>query len=239
MRFAICDDEVDSIAAIVNYFQNREDINCEITEFTDGNILAKSYQKDRFDVLFLDLEMPEISGIEIAEAIRKVDDWIIIVFVTSHSQYMKECFKCLPLGFVEKDRLEEDLDHVMKDVLTRLKQKRQTYCFKDNKEYVKLYCDEIIYFEKINHYVEIHTKTECFRQRITLADLEKVVPKYQLFRISRGFLVNLDYIKKIEGYKLVLRYCENKLPIGRERKESLRQAIFSRKKEELDALWLQ
>lgn len=87
--------------------------------------------------------------------------------------------------------------------------------------------------------MEIHTKTECFRQRITLADLEKVVPKYQFFRISRGFLVNLDYMKKIEGYKLVLRYCENKLPIGRERKESLRQAIFSRKKEELDALWLQ
>lgn len=113
MRIALCDDVYYEVEDIEKYLVANGE---EVDFFDHGDALLEAYehQHQRYDAVFLDLEMKsEKEGFQIADALKSIDDTVLIVFATSHRQYVYESFRCSPVWFlckpIEKDDLEKSL----------------------------------------------------------------------------------------------------------------------------------
>ncbi|MEF2824784.1 MAG: LytTR family DNA-binding domain-containing protein [Peptococcaceae bacterium] len=227
MRFAICDDERVHINELENYFAQKENVQIETEPFESGEALLDAYKQRQqsFDALFIDLEMGGMNGIETANAIRAIDERVIIVFVTSHEEYAIDCFQCSPLRFLKKPLQPEKVDEALWAIVHLIESKRETISFVENKEYVRLYCDEIIYCEGSRNTVIMYTAEGAHQVRMTLTEAEKALSPNLFCRCHKGYLVNVGCIKKIVGQDIVLRHCETTLPIGRAYKTALKAAL--------------
>lgn len=227
MRFAICDDERMHINELENYFAQKEELQIESEPFESGEALLDAYKQGQqsFDALFIDLEMGGMNGIETANAIRAIDERVIIVFVTSHEEYAIDCFQCSPLRFLKKPLQPEKVDEALGAIVHLIESKRETISFVENKEYVRLYCDEIIYCEGSRNTVIMYTAEGAHQVRMTLTEAEKALSPNLFCRCHKGYLVNVGCIKKIVGQDIVLRHCETTLPIGRAYKTALKSAL--------------
>ena len=227
MRFAICDDERVHINELEEYFAQKEDLQIESEPFESGEALLDAYKQGQqsFDALFVDMEMGGMNGIETANAIREIDERVSIVFVTSHEEYAIDCFQCSPLRFVKKPLQLEKMDDALRAINHVLTQKHATFSFYENKNYVRLYCADIIYCEGSRNKVVLYTVSGVHQVHMTFAEVEKALAPGMFYRCHKGFLVNLGYIKKIVGQDIVLHHCETVLPIGRAYKQGLREAV--------------
>lgn len=227
MRFAICDDEQQHINILTDYFATHKEYHIETEAFESGEALLEAYHTlgDRFDALFIDMEMDGMNGIETANAIREVDERVSIVFVTSHEEYAIDCFQCSPLRFLKKPLQPEKMDDALRAIEHVLTQKCAVFSFYENKNYVRLYCTDIIYCEGSRNKVMLYTIDSVYQVHMTIAEVEKALAKGMFYRCHKGFLVNLGYIKKIVGQDIVLHHCETVLPIGRAYKQGLREAV--------------
>ena len=227
MRFAICDDERQHINILTDYFATHKEYHIETEAFESGEALLEAYHTlgDRFDALFIDMEMGGMNGIETANAIREIDERVSIVFVTSHEEYAIDCFQCSPLRFLKKPLQPEKMDDALRAIEHVLTQKCAVFSFYENKNYVRLYCTDIIYCEGSRNKVMLYTTDSGYQVHMTIAEVEKALAKGMFYRCHKGFLVNLGYIKKIVGQDIVLHHCEKVLPIGRAYKQGLREAV--------------
>lgn len=227
MRFAICDDERVHINELEEYFAQKEDLQIESEPFESGEALLDAYKQGQqsFDALFVDMEMGGMNGIETANAIREIDERVSIVFVTSHEEYAIDCFQCSPLRFLKKPLQLEKMDDALRAINHVLTQKHATFSFYENKNYVRLYCADIIYCEGSRNKVVLYTVSGVHQVHMTFAEVEKALAPGMFYRCHKGFLVNLGYIKKIVGQDIVLHHCETVLPIGRAYKQGLREAV--------------
>lgn len=227
MRFAICDNEQQHINILTDYFATHKEYHIETEAFESGEALLEAYHTlgDRFDALFIDMEMDGMNGIETANAIREVDERVSIVFVTSHEEYAIDCFQCSPLRFLKKPLQPEKMDDALRAIEHVLTQKCAVFSFYENKNYVRLYCTDIIYCEGSRNKVMLYTIDSVYQVHMTIAEVEKALAKGMFYRCHKGFLVNLGYIKKIVGQDIVLHHCETVLPIGRAYKQGLREAV--------------
>lgn len=174
MRFAICDDEQTAIDLLQDQFDLRPELAIEHDAYTSGEALLAAYKNGaRYDALFIDMEMGGMNGIDTANAIREMDDEVIVVYVTSYTRYMKQAFGHNVLDFVEKSQLDTDLPHAIDTVARELARRRLSLSIADNKKTVHLYYDEIFYIESVAHYLEFHTKDTVYRSRSSLSQLEK------------------------------------------------------------------
>lgn len=227
MRFAICDDERVHINELEEYFAQKEDLQIESEPFESGEALLDAYKQGQqsFDALFVDMEMGGMNGIETANAIREIDERVSIVFVTSHEEYAIDCFQCSPLRFLKKPLQLEKMDDALRAINHVLTQKHATFSFYENKNYVRLYCADIIYCEGSRNKMVLYTVSGVHQVHMTFAEVEKALAPGMFYRCHKGFLVNLGYIKKIVGQDIVLHHCETVLPIGRAYKQGLREAV--------------
>lgn len=227
MRFAICDDERVHINELEEYFAQKEDLQIESEPFESGEALLDAYKQGQqsFDALFVDMEMGDMNGIETANAIREIDERVSIVFVTSHEEYAIDCFQCSPLRFLKKPLQLEKMDDALRAINHVLTQKHATFSFYENKNYVRLYCADIIYCEGSRNKMVLYTVSGVHQVHMTFAEVEKALAPGMFYRCHKGFLVNLGYIKKIVGQDIVLHHCEKVLPIGRAYKQGLREAV--------------
>lgn len=104
VTIAICDDDINCADLIENYISEFKNVvaDCDVCSSGEELIQAYSANTERYEVVFLDMEMEQLTGIETAKHIRELDEHVIIVFITSHTEYMYESFKCTPFRFLIK-----------------------------------------------------------------------------------------------------------------------------------------
>ena len=235
MRFAICDDNRDHINRLQARFDARKELHIETEPYESGEELVADYEKNgrRFDALFIDIEMDGMNGIETANAIRRMDDKVLIIFVTSHTQYMQACFQGAPFRFLSKPVEEDAFAEMLCAVVRRLSEKRVAINFTVNKTQVRLYCDEILYCECHDHRLTIHTCERTYPLSKTIAEMEALLDPELFARSHKAFLVNLRYTRAIDGSRILLRHCDAEIPLGRTYKEQFMQAFTVQKAREL------
>lgn len=223
MRFAICDDNFVHAHLLESCLIERLDDNIECDIYQSGEaLLDKIFNTDnRYDMLFLDIEMEGNNGIDTANAIREKDEKLLIIFVTSHSEYMKECFQCMPFRFMIKPVQQGELEEILKAARKKLARSKTTVGFKVNKTMVRLYTDDIIFCESTSHYITIHTKTEAYRVRMTMEQLDEMLPYPAFCRVHRSFMVHFKYVKSIREQALLLYEGNQLIPIGRNYKNNV------------------
>ena len=201
MRLAISDDE----AAIRT--QLRKKIGCgsilpcdtEIAEFSDGTALINSHALNPYDIIFLDIQMSGISGLETAHEIRKTDKNVIIIFLTSYEQYVFHTFKIQTFDYIIKP-IDDD---TIQDVLTRAveKYKEQHYIihfnWQDNA--YALDVSDIVYIESYYRLVIFVTKDNKYDCIGKLDEYERRLSLYGFLRCHRNTIINMRHIKSIEN----------------------------------------
>ena len=223
MRIAICDDNMNYINIIENYIDKFKKTAVECDAYISGEELVYAYREneERYDVIFLDMEMEQLNGIETANHIREIDEHVIIVFVTSHTEYMRDSFKCAPFRFLVKPVDDEEFETVFYDIYKKLSKQRKVFAFTENKAKVRLFCDDIIYCESQDHWIWIHTKDKVYKICKSLTELHGQLDKEMFCRVHKSFIINFLYIKSIKDNDAELYHCDKPVPISRSYKREV------------------
>ena len=223
MKIAVCDDENKIVEEITSFIKKEFPLS-EVRSYSDGeSFLAAS--EERPEVLLLDIDMPGISGMEVAASLAREKVQTLIVFVTAHDELVYDSFKYHPFAFVRKKFLEEELKSVLSDCEKQLESRKKNFVFQNASRLVTLTQSEILYFEGQANYLAIHTTSGEYKMRSTMAGVEKELEDSDFLRIHKGFLVNLEHIRVLKTEELELDNG-TVLPIGKSYSEAAKKSIL-------------
>lgn len=210
-NIAICDDSKEDRQRIQDYlarFSFEANTDFLIDEYTDGESLTELYTQSskRFDIVFLDMEMSGMSGIETAQKIRSLPDRnVLIVFITSYPEYMQDSFDVQASQYLIKPLSYE----LFKDKLTRIigylseLEINLRVFTTENEEYI-LHLDDIICFETLKNYrrkslLIVTTLKGELQIKGKISDFESELADKFFISIHRSVLVNMKYIKRFNA----------------------------------------
>jgi DNA-binding LytR/AlgR family response regulator len=219
------DDEVD-LLTIISFLEDYSFLEI-VGRFDSAAAGLAAAQKKAPDALFLDIDMPGMSGLELREQLLHIP---ACVFITAYPDYAVESFEMAALDFLVKPfspgRLAKTMDR-LQDYFT-IRQKAEllnhtlgadTIFIKDGTKQVRLQLHEIIYFEALNNYTSIVTTSRKYAVLSTLGNLLKEEVFCNFIRIHRSFAVHKHFIEKVSQGEVLVRNIP--LPVGRNYKESL------------------
>ncbi len=229
--FAVCDDDEIICDAICDKIQNifsKCGFEVEFDKFVSSTALFNSIKGGKeYDVLFLDIDMPQANGIELAQAIRKKGKAVDIIFVSNLENRVFDTFAIRPFGFVRKNNFSRDLNDTLL-LYIKYKLKANNYlAVKQNgsASIVKLRISNIVYIESFKYKQTIYMSDgEQIGVRMSMEELEEKLREYDIVRTHKGYLVNLKYVQRIEKNALTLKY-ENglSLSVSRDRVQQVKQ----------------
>jgi len=166
--------------------------------FESGESLLEGFLPGTYDLVFLDVFMYEINGVETAARIREVDECTVIVFTTTTEDYTREGYRLNAYKYLIKPLVAEDVaDAVDLAVLKRDRERDASLSIVSENQLVVLPFSEIILVESSNRSSLIVTATESYTTLMTIDVLEKLLPPPRFIRSHRSFIVNLDHVDEL------------------------------------------
>lgn len=205
IRIAICDDEriyADMTKDCVEQSIENLGFEYEIDVFRSAALLLNSHQIKVYDVLFLDIDMPRMSGFELAKEIRITSDRSFIIFVTSKNELVYSSFEYQPFGFICKsdNMMQRDINKVINRLARFLKQNK-LITVKDNYVMHDIPIRKIVFIQSEKHYLfytTIDDNGEVVRERNTISEREKMLSEYDFIKLHSRFLVNATHIRNFD-----------------------------------------
>ena len=226
MKIAICDDlEIERQTlrnALVDFF-DREGMRVQLCEFTSGEALLKNFTPDTYSLIFLDIYMGGITGVETAHKLRQLDPNCLMVFITTSLEHGADAFDVEAFHYLVKPLNTDKLNTVMlrwKNILSEI----QTVTLKCGRSMRQIPVREIQYIEVSGRVSTVHTAKEVIPTSMTLSSLEELLPSEQFVKPIRYLLAALRYIQNVGDTQLTLT-DGTQLPISRAERENLRQAL--------------
>lgn len=224
IRIAIVDDEKIILRSIHKKIETlfcEAEAKFEIYDYTDAVAALKEIEKSSFDILFLDIDMPQISGMEIAKKIRVHQENIDIVFITNKEELVYDAIKFTPFRFIRKYRFENEIEEAVSEFINKFGKNNYMYMFSTPQGKKGVLVTQIKYIEVMSHKLNVHGINESFIANGNLKDIEDMFYDYGFFRIHQGYLVNYRFINLIKHKEVVL---DNRtiLPISRGKYEKIK-----------------
>ncbi|HWT74594.1 MAG TPA: LytTR family DNA-binding domain-containing protein [Mobilitalea sp.] len=229
MNIAICDDEkyfIDQITSYCMKYKQINNIDLNLFHFLKGeDILLNNTQ---IDLLFLDIGLPGLSGIEVKNIIEKRDNISFIVFVTSYSNYIYDAFGKKTLGFLNKPYNYQNISNMILKCINILEEDVVIDVPISNNT-IPIKASIIKYIKAENYYSEIITDNKNYLVRKYLNDWEKLLIDYSFIRIHKSYLVNMAFIKEVNGAYIELVDGEM-IKISRTKINQIRIEIYDYRK---------
>lgn len=229
ITIAICDDEVKILRDIESevksiLFKIGKKAECFSTSVPEDFLQLLKTKK--IDILLLDIDMPRISGMEIAKKINECEYDVLIIFITNQETLVYDSFQYHPFAFIRKSRYMDELEITLKRALLELNKKKEYYIFKNTDGIIRILFSDILYFEADGNYVKIVSKDEEeYEHRETLISLESKLEGKGFIRIHKGFLVNQEAVFTMYYDKVILNN-KQELPIGRANRDKAKQELM-------------
>lgn len=232
MKIAICEDQEIQLDLINKYIRDwsaKKDINISIDNFTNAEsfLFQWSEDYDKYDIIFLDIKLGEISGIDLSNMIREKNKTVEIVFVTGFFKYALHGYKVGAMQYLMKPIDKLDLYYCLDKTLDKISDDYDTssIIIKTPRKTIKLDYDEIYYCIMFSPYIDIHTKSEKIMLRKKISEMEEILPREYFIRCHRSYIVNIKNIKLITKSDVVL---ENgvKIPISRGKYKQINDAFI-------------
>lgn len=188
----------------LSYYENAERF---LAEFRDGS----------FNLIFFDIELGDINGMQAAKKVRKIDEDVIIIFETNIAQYALEGYEVNALDFLVKPYSYEDFRLKLLKALRNIKDDAFIVIDTRDNEKVKLKYSEIGFIETDGHYLIFHVGEKTYSVRGSVKNIEEDFSKYYFYKINSGYLVNMRQIQEIKEDEVVVN--NQKLLISRRRKQ--------------------
>ncbi|ASN04521.1 LytR/AlgR family response regulator transcription factor [Virgibacillus necropolis] len=208
----IAEDEQLAREELIYLLQNEQDVITYPSAET-GKRLIELYVEHEPDVIFIDVEMPGITGVEAAKRITELayNQPPLFVFTTAYDEYAVDAFEIDATDYLLKPYSDERFQKTMRRIrkqLVQMNEKNEQHVQQDQIPTSKLLVDDgdrmvvlspdsIYYAVPSKRIVEIHTKDEVIKSRMTLQELEEKLRGLSFFRTHRSYLVNLNYIHEI------------------------------------------
>lgn len=171
----------------------------EISEFSSGRVFLEQLPES-LDLIFMDIMMDGMDGLTVARQLRRRDDKVLLVFVTSMFQYAVQGYSVDAMDFLLKPVTPTAVKLCMDHALRRLQQHAPVCLRFSNREGMHAVpAADICYIEALQHRVIIHTKGQTLQIDSSLAAVEKMVAALPFFRCHASFLINLAYVDRISG----------------------------------------
>ena len=195
----------------------------ETEEYDSGEDFIKAYTPGRFDIIFMDIFMKGIDGIETIRQIRQVDRQVLVVFLTTSREYIFEAAPLHIFDYVSKPCSFERMSCVLSEARQTLPEQNKTLNFLCGRQNVCLKLQEIMYIESDNNYTVFMTRGGRFRYRISFSSAAELLTDERFLNCTRGVMLNMDYIH--DHYNDIFEMTDGKkFPIRRNgRKEIIGQ----------------
>lgn len=209
IRIAVVEDEIEQyeyVKKLLTQWSEQSGESIVVTHVTCAEEYLISYnQPDIFDVLFLDVYMKQMNGMELAKEIRKYDREVQMVFLTGVSDYVFEGYEIGAVRYLLKPIKQEKMAETMAVCLEKLKQKSDDYIsFKYQGEMLRLLRSDIFYVEVYGHYLRMVTKTDTYEWKGSLQRMRSKLDARRFVEANRSTIVNMEYVSKITREECLL-----------------------------------
>lgn len=228
-RIAICDDEPDSLQNIyelVEKFFGRVERQSVIEKYSNGVQLKNGIANGKFyDIILLDIEMPDISGMELAAFIRKKYSEVILIFITAHEQYAIKSFELMIFRYIPKSMIENMIDKALAAAIQKLDiQEGEMYIVEKANEIYSIAQNDIMYIYRDGKNAVICSKSVVLRTRKPLKDVFETLNQMSFIFVERGYIVNIAQIQAIEKDIVILKNQE-RIPISSSRIQEIKKRV--------------
>ncbi len=229
MNIAIVEDEkiyADEVMAICKPFFEEKKIETSFAVFTSGEEFISRYERSLYTLIFMDVYMAGMNGIDTTKEVREIDPHQLLVFLTSSTEHMPEAFDCHAFQYLTKPVDKERLHKLLEDVVVVSETSAKFVKIISRRNERSLYLNDIISVVSNGHYLEIALKSgESIKSRMTVASFAQASAYDSRFiLINRGILVNIDYIKELRDSACLLNN-QRKFPVRVRNSAKIEQLI--------------
>ena len=220
MFVAICDDEDDQLNSLEKLMQGYvAPHSLQISRFNSGEALLEEYESGaRYDILFLDVKMGGLSGIETARRLRQNGSKVLIIFLTNVMDFALEGYEVNAFRYLTKPLTEEKFRGTFEKALREASILSEKYYIINSveNEIFRLDMDDIFYFESFRRRVIVHLKGKSIEYIANISSVEGKLAPFGFFRIHKSYLVSQKHIEHISRSAVTLS-DGTELPLSRQR----------------------
>lgn len=221
MKIAICDDESADLGLIQNYCR-QYDPGIETAVFTSGEALLSAYKKEYYDLVFLDIEMEPLNGLELGAELMSCPQKPVIIFTTHSLNYALRGYG-IALRYLPKPITYPVFQKAMEAALDIILP--QKIWIRTNDAQLHISIREILYFEVLQHRVTVHLNCgDVIIMRGSLAEIIAHVPHRSFVQAHKSYFINMEYIDHVTGLDIVMTNGDI-IPIARSRKDQFLRCL--------------
>lgn len=232
LNIAICDDsKSDAIAARDVILQTAKDlhINAEVDYYLSAAELENKLlkKKEPLDILILDIDMPQISGLELAERLRASNLNLLIIFLSNHEEFVFKAIEFQPFRYIRKIKLESEMPLAIRSAAKIIEAKRdkQIVLNTDDGE-MRIMISEIMYYEADKRKTIVHLENgKNYLSNKNITELSESIKSDNFIMIHRSCVVNADFIRTIKNDIIIMKNSETIL-ISRRKTKDVKQQIL-------------
>ncbi len=212
IKIAICDDDkniVDNIESLIR--ENENSLLTSIYKFYDGDELYESVlEGEMFDLIYLDIEMKRMGGMEVAHKIREIDKGVTFIFVSSYRDYARIGYEVSAFRFLDKPINVNQFYEYYNLAISKIEEDKGCFTFKLGHENYRLEIKDIIYFQSSVRQIIVKTNNEdlVYYDKLDKIEAQLLSNGIRFFRISKSVLLNPQYIYSYGSKGLVLKNDE-------------------------------
>ncbi|MDE7322418.1 MAG: LytTR family DNA-binding domain-containing protein [Lachnospiraceae bacterium] len=226
IKVAICDDENRIASQIENLILSicmKENIIVDTDVFYCGKSLEKEIVNGTmYDLIYFDIQMKDGDGITTAKSIRRMDENVILIYVSGYDSYVMELFRLDVFAFIKKPIDPKLFTDVFLDACRKIGNKKFYFIYHYKNNEYKIPCIDILYFESRGHKINIHTRNgavEVFNGKLSDTQTQISRGKIPFLRTHQSFLVNYHHIKSRSKTDVTLT-TGTRLPISEDRQKT-------------------
>lgn len=211
----LCDDNLDFIDIITDKLKSigiSVQRQCEIKPFSDIRKMIELFEHYAADVVFLDIDMPYMTGFEAAKRLQKIKENVNIIFVTSHEDKVFQSYEYHPFWFVRKSHLE-DLQIVLSRLFTKIdseyEDKQPMFKLIAENRTIEIDIKNVIYIQAYKHYIIIkNSNSNEIQIRCKISDAQQQLAQFHFVRIQNSIIVNCRFISQVTRKTVILQNAE-------------------------------
>ena len=225
IKIGVCDDNSQDIEITIKEVNRVCEINrliYEIKVYSNAETMVADVLRDNIEVVLLDIEMPVVSSMEVANALMEQAPWINVIFLTNRADMVFQSLRYHPFRFVRKDHMREELNEALVAVEKKIVSELHLVQIVKDKSAGSYRVKDIQYIESNKHYLEIHVSETVHKIRGKISECERQLSDYGFIRIHVGYLVNVRCVACLTS-KEVRMENGDVLPISRQKAEQIKE----------------
>lgn len=229
LRIAICDDDglqIELLKKYCNLWLLENQIIAQIYTFSSAESFLFAYEDDKnYDILLLDIQMKELSGIDLAKKLRNIGDNIAIIFITGIKDFVFDGYHVQAVDYILKPVDEKNLKLALDRALSTIKTIEPYLIIPYDNELLKLKEKDIYYIESIGHYTHFYTINKEYKVKKGISAVESELTQNYFYKCHRSYIVNILHIDSIS--KNEVKIYNINIPIARGKWDELNKAFLN------------